>query len=326
MSDLISTFLEHMERNGTTANTMKAIVCDLRGLLRWYDATHGRPFRLADVTPADVRAWMKHASAGTAAPATANRRKNSLRKLASWAIDQGTLLADPTRDIKDLSLGDRAPRSISTAAINRLLHAAAQNPDQEAVLRDVAMLTVLAYTGLRVEELCRLATFDVNLAGGSLYVRHGKRDKPRTVHLHPDAIEPLRRYLTQLRLQITGESWLWMHREARGREWEAGITQHSVQALVRELAEREAATARADALKMRRQDQRDALERLAQEFDRTTPHVFRHSFIRRMIERGVELPAIKKAAGHTSIKSTEIYLQPHDETVKKAIEVGAGLD
>lgn len=327
MSDLISTFLEEMARNEIPANTMKALVGDLRGLLRWYDATHGRPFRLDDLSPADVRAWMKHAATGTsAAPATANRRKNSLRRLVNWAMDRDELRADPTRDIKDLPLGDRAPRSISTDAINRLLHAAAQDEDQEAALRDVAMLTVLAYTGLRVEELCRLATFDVNLAVGTIRVRHGKGAKPRTVPLHDDTIEPLRRYLLRVRQPVGGEEWLWIHRIGVGREWVPGITQHSIQALVRDLAELEASKARADALKARRQDQRDALERLAQELDRTTPHVFRHSFVRRLIEAGVEIPAIQKAAGHTSLKSTEVYLQPHEATVKKAIAVGAGLD
>jgi site-specific recombinase XerD len=290
VSDLISIFLADEAKNNTTVNTLKALRTDLGLLLRWYDATHGRPFRLADLTQPDVRAWTRASfTSKPVAPATANRRKNSLRRLVNWAIERGDLVADPTRGMKDLPLGERASRGISPLAIERILHAASQNEDGQAALRDVALLSVLAYTGLRVEELCQLDVANMNLAGRRVIVRRGKGGKGRTVGLHEDAVDAVRRYLNELRLDMAASDGpLWIHREGVGRAWVVGITQNSVQSLVRELADLEARKARADAMVARRLDRRDELERLAQELDRTSPHAFRHSFVRRMLEAGYD--------------------------------------
>jgi integrase/recombinase XerD len=53
---------------------------------------------------------------------------------------------------------------------------------------------LLACTGLRISEALTLACGDVDLAGGVLTVRAGKRGRARLVPLHPSAVPPLRDY------------------------------------------------------------------------------------------------------------------------------------
>jgi integrase len=53
---------------------------------------------------------------------------------------------------------------------------------------------LLACTGLRVCEALALSCADVDLAGGMLTVRAGKRGRTRLVPLHPSAVPPLRDY------------------------------------------------------------------------------------------------------------------------------------
>jgi integrase len=58
---------------------------------------------------------------------------------------------------------------------------------------------LLACTGLRISEALALACGDVDLTGGMLTVRAGKRGRSRLVPLHPSALAPLRDYAADRR-------------------------------------------------------------------------------------------------------------------------------
>jgi integrase len=61
----------------------------------------------------------------------------------------------------------------------------------------VAFFSLLAATGLRVSEACRLERGDVDLNAGLLTIREGKFRKSRLVPLHPTATAALRRYAAE---------------------------------------------------------------------------------------------------------------------------------
>lgn len=56
---------------------------------------------------------------------------------------------------------------------------------------------LLACTGLRISEALALSCADVDLAGGILTVRAGKRGRTRLVPLHPSALAPLADYAAE---------------------------------------------------------------------------------------------------------------------------------
>ncbi|NTU83544.1 MAG: tyrosine-type recombinase/integrase [Chloroflexales bacterium] len=267
-----------------------------------------------------------------AAPATANRRKTSLRRLCQWAISEGHLTADPTRDVKDLPLGNRAPRAVSDDAIDRVLHAAGSSADPTEALRDEAIITVLAFTGVRAAELANLILADYHPLTGMLRIRLGKGRKSRMVFVYREAMAALERYLAARCPDghTVGEAAnepLWMHRGGNGpnRPWLPGITTRAIQNLVRDLAGREARQLRADAAQLRCNDKRRALDLLALEVESITPHTFRHSLARRMIEQRADLGEIQAILGHTSLRVTGMYLTPSEEDVREALEIGARL-
>src|SRR5947208_3279090 len=74
-------------------------------------------------------------------------------------------------------------------------------------MRDRTMFAVLAYTGCRVGELCRLRVSDYKETGGHkvLEVR-GKGGKERRVPLHPEAFEALELWLDTARLRGYGSA------------------------------------------------------------------------------------------------------------------------
>jgi integrase len=90
----------------------------------------------------------------------------------------------------------RPPHVYSDEEIAELLHAAAGlAPAGGLRPRCYATLfALIACTGLRISEALALTCGDVDLIGGVLTVRAGKRGRTRLVPLHPSALVPLRDY------------------------------------------------------------------------------------------------------------------------------------
>ena len=79
--------------------------------------------------------------------------------------------------------------SIPTVEISDLLQAAAGLAPAGGLRPHcyATLFGLLACTGLRISEALALACGDVDLAGGVLTVRAGKRGRTRLVPLHPSA-------------------------------------------------------------------------------------------------------------------------------------------
>jgi site-specific recombinase XerD len=96
--------------------------------------------------------------------------------------------------------GHRTPPHVySDQEIANLLHAA-DGPAPAGGLRPRCYATLfglIACTGLRISEALTLACGDVDLTGGMLTVRAGKRGRTRLVPLHPSALAPLCDYAAE---------------------------------------------------------------------------------------------------------------------------------
>jgi site-specific recombinase XerD len=79
---------------------------------------------------------------------------------------------------------------------SRVAHAEHNTPLRA---RDEALLALLIYAGLGVQEVCDMQLRDLDVGSGTITVRSGKAGKARRVPLHPDAERLLRRYLESVR-------------------------------------------------------------------------------------------------------------------------------
>lgn len=50
------------------------------------------------------------------------------------------------------------------------------------------------------------------------------------------------------------------------------------------------------------------------------PHMFRHATATELLARGAGLDVVRELLGHASIRSTEVYLHPSDDTLRAAVE------
>ena len=160
----------------------------------------------------------------------------------------------------------RLPTVLSIVEVLVLLEAL-----QCLVYRVVA--TTMYATGMRVSEVCRMQTTDIDASRGVIRVL-GKGNKERLVMMSPRLLAVLRAYWKAQR--PTGP---YLFTSADGKRLEPRAVR---KALAR-------ATEQAGIAK------------------RVTPHVLRHSFATHLLENGTDLRTIQVLLGHSSIKSTTIY-------------------
>ena len=135
-------------------------------------------------------------TSGSRDPAQATRRLSALRPFARYCA-----VFDPATEIPPLGLlgrlpGRKPPHIYSEAEILALLRQARRLLPRRGLRPQtyVALFGLLASTGLRLSEACRLTRDDVDLAGGVLTIRESKFRKSRLVPLHSTTTQALMRY------------------------------------------------------------------------------------------------------------------------------------
>jgi site-specific recombinase XerD len=170
----------------------------------------------------------------------------------------------------------RRPAEILTAAeLGALLAACGSG---STGLRNRALLVVLWRAGLRCSEALALRPVDVDFSGGCIRVLHGKGDRARTVGVDGQALEVVRAWLGVREALGVASPWLFCTRRG-GR-----VSDRYVRALTARLA------------------QQAGIEH------RCHPHGLRHTHAVELRKEGWDVPLISRQLGHSSIATTETYL------------------
>ncbi|MBA2362491.1 MAG: tyrosine-type recombinase/integrase, partial [Chloroflexia bacterium] len=309
---------------------LKAARTDLSRFVAWWETSRSRAFEPALVRHEDLRDWrgdrQRHDGA---APATINRGLASLRGYFAWATRQSLLPDDPALEVGIVPSPELSPRSLPREAVDALLRAARATPDPVLRSRDEALLALLVYAGLRVQEACDVQLRDVDLPAGTVIVRSGKAGKARRVPLHPDATRLLRRYVEAVRCpqgmpavgsQEEREQLLvGIAANAPGRPLRPGIDQRAAQRTLSRLGHDAASALTAAAARTSDIAGAERLRELARRLESVTPHMLRHSLARRLLASGAQLPEVQRLLGHTRLETTVRYLTPSEDDLRDAI-------
>ncbi len=289
--------------------TVSAYRQDLKAFCDWFERINGQAFTPDQMNSADARAWREYTlEVEHLAPATWNRRHNSLKMLCRWIEERLDLRLFPfEKRIKRAPEQEQAPRWLTQAeerAVMRRLEinitAAATKLRRWRAIRDRALVAVMRYAGLRVEEAAMLELGDVQLAErkGSVTVRRGKRDKTRTVPLSSSAREALGEWLEVRQSLITLPSGSAKFTTSFfTAEDGGGLSTRAIQKRIAELARQ---TGIAD----------------------LTCHALRHTCAKSMLDAGRPLSEVQKILGHEKLETTARYVQPGREDLQEAVEAG----
>lgn len=279
-----------VERN-LSPRTRDAYVYDLRRLAEWFTRTTGREkISLDAISTEHLQAYLGFLHDELMyKPATLNRVVSAIRVFFDFCVVEKLLEASPAKDMQRPRLPRKLPVYLVREELERLFGA----PDRStpAGRRDFAILVSLAYTGMRLQELVRLNTTDLDFARNTVRV-FGKGSKERLIPLNLEVREALLVMLEDSgRVAAPGERAVFLN--ARGRR----LTGRAVQYIV----DRCVAAAGIDKR-------------------RISPHKLRHTFATLLYTRDVELVDIQSLMGHASLSSTQIYTHTNAGRLQAAIE------
>lgn len=143
------------------------------------------------------------------------------------------------------------------------------------------ILKMLYGCGLRVSEIVDLKKQDLNFNEKLIHIRLAKGKKDRFVKIPESILNDLKNYIELEKSDILFPS-------NRGGK----LTTATIQAVVEN-------SARKSNIKKR-----------------VYPHLLRHSFATHLLEQGTDLRIIQKLLGHSSIKTTQIYTQISQASIK----------
>ena len=156
----VQQWLEALEQQGRSHHTLAAYRRAVAHFIQWDERTYGNAFNLAGIIPRDVRDWKSYQqTVEKASPATINQRLVALTRFFAWAVKQGLARENPAEDTGSLHLPVREAKGLPNRDLRRLLRAVHASGN----LRDIAIVEVLAGTGLRVGELLALQVGDVEM-------------------------------------------------------------------------------------------------------------------------------------------------------------------
>ncbi|RWR30308.1 tyrosine recombinase XerC [Sinirhodobacter populi] len=279
-AEALAGWLAHLRGlDGAADHTLTAYRADVAGFLGFLHQHHGESLglaRLAQITQADMRAWMAHERGRGLSARSLARALSSVKNFIGWLAEREGF--DPTHvfSARAPRFQRRLPRPLSEEAARAVIDQVdLQAGEPWVAARDQAVVTLLYGCGLRISEALALRGADHPLPE-VLRIR-GKGDKERIVPVLPAARAAVAEYVRLCPLALTAEGPLF--RGVRGGALNPGMVERAMQRA------------------------RSALGLPAT----ATPHALRHSFATHLLAAGGDLRAIQELLGHASLATTQIY-------------------
>jgi integrase/recombinase XerD len=184
--ELIEAFCRFLTKLGNSPHTVKERKGDLLTLVRWSEAQNEGHFDLSDFVTKrfePYRAWLF----SQFKESTVSRRLTSANLFFNWSVRQDLLHPRALPIINSIKL---KPRSIAASSwlqqsdVLRLLEAVrrSRKPDE------IAIVTLLSSTGLRISDIRTLRWQDVNVNEGTIRLARAKFGQRLHLPIHnPDA-------------------------------------------------------------------------------------------------------------------------------------------
>ncbi|UJF35763.1 tyrosine-type recombinase/integrase [Paenibacillus hexagrammi] len=280
----VDAFFTYLKANGKSQNTIKGYVLDINQYFKWFEESFGQECAvLYRQNVLDYVSYLKNIKLNNAK--TINHKLSSLRSYNDFLISSGIqndAVIQKTDMIK-VQTEYASPTQVTELEVKQFIQKVLESKNK----RNYAIVTLLAYTGMRISEALSIWLSDFNLQTGECIIRNGKGEKQRTVLMNTKIINALRDYLKDRNRYSVAENSKFLFVSKKN-----------------------------DNLN------RTVVNRIFQQYSpKITPHQLRHFFCTNAIEKGLSIHEVANQAGHSNINTTLLYTNPDKAKLKRKMEL-----
>lgn len=270
--------------SSNTVSSYSFDICDFTKFIRGL----GKIFK--DIKVDDVKSWILDLTERQIGKRSIKRKMSSLKSFYAWMYLQKKVDSDPFEYVHSPKATHALPDFFSEKEIDSLLAANEKRTDKLKD-RDQALLMLMFASGLRASEVVNLTFNQVDFDSRIMKVS-GKGNKDRLVPFTNSAKEAMLNYINGLRKDLLKEDTKYIFLNSQGNK----MTVRGLEYIL------------------------DEIEAKTGLYGKIHPHMLRHSFATKMLNRGADLRTIQELLGHSSIETASIYTHVAYENMKETYE------
>lgn len=232
-----------------------------------------------------IRSWIVSLVDSDMSNRTINRKVSSLKSFYKFSQKTNKIDVSPLVKHKALKTQKKVQVSFTSKEINTVINQIAIDTDFTST-RNKLIVELFYSTGIRRAELINIKDKDISFSDRTIKVL-GKRNKERFVPLLTSVIQTLKKYL-ELKKEFTiGEEELFITKT--GNKIYETLVYRVINSYFSKISSKE----------------------------KKSPHILRHSFATHLLNEGADLNSVKELLGHSSLASTQVYVQNSLDVIKK---------
>lgn len=272
-NDLIAMFIAAKRVEGCSERTLKYYQTTLNALV----SSLGKNVR--HIITKDLRTYLTdYQNKNQSSRVTIDNIRRILSSFFSWLEDEEYIIKSPVRRIHKVKTVSRIKETYSDEDLEKMR-------DRCEELRDLAIIDMLASTGMRVGEMVLLNRADINFSERECVV-FGKGGKERIVYFDAKAKLHLQEYLDS---RTDNNPALFVTLRAPYKRLQIGGIEHRLREMGRQL-----------------------------NIPKVYPHKFRRTLATMAIDKGMPIEQLQRLLGHQRIDTTLQYAMVKQSNVKTA--------
>ncbi len=272
-TDYVTLFIAAKRVEGCSDKTLRYYESTLRNVIKAIDK------QVCEICTDDLRLYLDgYQNSSGASKTTIDNIRRILSSFFAWLEDENYILKSPVRRIHKVKTCKTVKETYTDEALELMR-------DNSENIRDLAIIDLLASTGMRVGELVRLNRSDVNFQERECIVL-GKGNKQRKVYFDARAKIHLQNYLAS---RADDNEALFVSLQRPHNRLQISGVEIRLRELGRKL-----------------------------DINKVHPHKFRRTLATMAIDKGMPIEQVQQLLGHESVDTTLQYAMVNQNNVKQS--------
>jgi integrase/recombinase XerC len=285
---MLTKFLKYLQvEKNYSVQTIRAYGDDLRQFFI-FCGINPDVKELPQVNHRTIRAWLASLLDNDNTSRTVNRKLSSLRSFYKYLVKNGAVTVNPLAKVVAPKMSKKLPVFLNTSETDRMLDVI-KYPEGFIGLRDLIVIELFYFTGVRVSELAGLIVQNVNIKSSTIKVM-GKGSKERIIPMHPELKPLLEKYLSHKEELFPSNLIPYLIVSNSGGKPYTQLLYRIVNKYMS----------------------------MVTSLEKKSPHVLRHSFATHLLNEGADINAIKELLGHANLSATQVYTHTSIEKLRSA--------